>query len=62
MSTEALNKVVEEHALPVEVAEKYLNIYVGTDDWNRHINKLWTNIDNKTKNSEASKQMIKKVI
>lgn len=62
MSIDGLSKVIEEDALPVEVAEKYLNIYVGQDDWTKHINKLWGNLENKNKNIEMSKQQIKNVI
>jgi predicted nucleic acid binding AN1-type Zn finger protein len=62
MSIEALSKVIEEDALPVEVAEMYLNIYVGQTDWVKQINKLWINLENKNKNIEASKEQIKKVI
>lgn len=62
MFLEQLNKVVNEKTLPVDVAEKYLNLYIGEADWKTHISKLWTNFENKNKNSELSKEEIKKAI
>jgi hypothetical protein len=62
MFLEQLNKVVQEKALPLEVAEKYLNLYIGEADWKTHISKLWTNFENKNKNSDLSKDEIKRAI
>jgi hypothetical protein len=62
MSLEELSKVVEHNVLPVDVAQKYLNLYVGESDWSKHINKLWVNLENKNKNLDVSKEEIKKVI
>lgn len=62
MSIDDLRKVVEDNVFPVDIAEKYLNIYVGKEDWVKHINKLWTNLENKNKNTEVSKEQIKNVI
>lgn len=62
MSIEGLNKVIEENVLPIDIAEKYLSIYVGEEDWKKHINKLWSNLENKNKNPELSKEQIKNII
>jgi len=62
MSLDQLNIVIEQNTLPVDIAEKYLNLYVGDCDWVKHINKLWINLENKNKNTSVSKEEIKKVI
>jgi hypothetical protein len=45
MSLEELNKVVESSVLPINVAERYLNLYIGESEWEKHINKLWVNLE-----------------
>jgi hypothetical protein len=62
MSLEELTKVVENSVLPINVAERYLNLYIGESEWEKHINKLWVNLENKNKNLDLSKEQIKKVI
>ncbi|GEM_PF-1903130 len=62
MFLEQLNKVIEEGTLPVEVAEKYLNLYIGEANWTAHISKLWLNLENKNKNAEISRENIKRAI
>jgi len=62
MMLEQMISVVEQNALPIDVAEKYLNIYIGEADWKTHIAKLWTNFENKNKNVDMSKEDIKKAI
>ena len=62
MILEQMISVVKDNILPIEVAEKYLNIYIGEADWKTHIAKLWTNFENKNKNTEISKEDIKKAV
>lgn len=62
MSLEELTNVIEKGVLSVDTAQKYLNIYVGESDWPKHINQLWTNLENKNKNLDLSKDEIKKII
>ena len=62
MFLDQLNKVVQEKTLSVDVAEKYLNLYIGEADWKTHISKLWNNFENKNKNSELSKDEVKRAI
>lgn len=62
MILEQMISVVEKNTMPMDVAEKYLNIYIGEADWKTHISKLWTNFENKNKNSDISKEDIKRAI
>lgn len=55
MFLDQLNTVIRDKALPLDVAEKYLNLYIGEADWKTHISKLWMNLENKNKNSDISK-------
>jgi hypothetical protein len=54
--------VAEDGVLPIDVAEKYLNIYIGEADWKTYISKLWTNFENKNKNVDISREDIKRAI
>lgn len=40
-----LRKVIEQNKLPVVVADKYLSLYVGSADWEKHIMKLHTDFN-----------------
>ena len=62
MFLDQLNSVVKDKTLPVDVAEKYLNLYIGDADWKNHISKLWLNFENKNKDSELSREHIKRAI
>jgi hypothetical protein len=62
MILEQMISVVEKNTLPVDVAEKYLNIYIGEADWKTHISKLWTNFENKNKNAYTSREDVKRAI
>ena len=62
MFLDQLNTVIRDKALPLDVAEKYLNLYIGEADWKTHISKLWMNLENKNKNSDISKEDIKRAI
>lgn len=62
MSLEELMKVTEQGVLPVDTAQKYLNLYIGESDWPKHINQLWLNLENKNKNLDLSKEDIKRII
>jgi hypothetical protein len=53
---------VEDNALPVSVAEKYLKLYVADIDWQPHITSLWKNALNKSSNQDAAREFIKKAI
>jgi hypothetical protein len=62
MSLDDLSKVIENDTLPIDIAANYLTLYLGEEDWNKHINKLWINLEAKNKNSELSKEQIKNII
>jgi len=62
MFLDQLNTVVRDKSLPLDVAEKYLNLYIGDADWKTHISKLWTNFENKNRNSDQSKEDVKRAI
>ena len=62
MFLDQLNIAIRDKALPLDVAEKYLNLYIGEADWKTHISKLWMNLENKNKNSDISKEDIKRAI
>lgn len=62
MILEQMTSVIEKNTMPIDVAEKYLNIYIGESDWKTHITKLWTNFENKNKNADISREDIKRAI
>jgi hypothetical protein len=62
MSTEDIEKCIQEKSLSIDVADKYLKIYIADIDWKVHITSLWRNAMNKTKNEDAAKDYIKRAI
>lgn len=59
---EQMISVIDKNTMPMDVAEKYLNIYIGEADWKTHISKLWNNFENKNKNADISREDIKRAI
>ena len=62
MSLDGLQKVINEDTIPIDVAEKYLNIFLGPTDWRKNINKLWEISGSKTKSEESRKSFMKRAI
>jgi len=62
MSLDILKKVIDEDTIPLEVAEKYLTIFLGPTDWKKNINKLWDISGSKTKNLDAKKAYMRRAI
>lgn len=62
MSLKEVVTAVEDRALPVAVAEKYLKLYVADIDWQPHIANLWKNAVNKSNSQDAAREFIKKAI
>lgn len=62
MSLDILKKVIDEDTIPLEVAEKYLTIFLGPTDWKKNINKLWDISGSKTKNLDARKAYMRRAI
>lgn len=62
MSLDNLRRVIEEQTIPIEVAEKYLTIFVGKADWQYHIKALWNSSAKKISDQEQRKLHVKKAI
>lgn len=62
MSLDILEKVIQEDTIPLEIAEKYLNIFLGPTDWKKNINKLWDISNSKSKNLDERKAFMKRAI
>ncbi len=62
MSIEDIKKAVADKSLPMEVAEKYLKLYVADIEWQQHITRLWNNSLNKLKDIDHTKQHLKNAI
>lgn len=62
MSIEDLESAIINKSLSVEIADKYLKLYVATIDWSPHIASLWGNALKKYGNEIAAKDHIKKAI
>jgi hypothetical protein len=62
MSLDILEKVIQEDTIPLEVAERYLNIFLGPTDWKKNINKLWEISGSKSKDVDSRKAFMKRAI
>ena len=62
MSLDALIKVLNEDVIPIEVAEKYLNIFVAKTNWSEHIKSLWNTSGRRIKEDEARRAHVKRAI
>ena len=62
MSLDLLEKVINEDTIPLDVAEKYLTIFLGPTDWKKNINKLWEISSSKSKDIDSRKYFVKKAI
>lgn len=62
MSLDLLEKVINEDTIPLDVAEKYLTIFLGPTDWKKNINKLWEISSSKSKDIDSRKYFVKKGI
>ncbi len=62
MSYQDLEKVVNEGVISIEVAEKYLTIFLGPHDWKKALLKLWESSGAKRKDLEERKEFVKKSI
>lgn len=62
MSIQDLEKVINDNAIPVDVAKKYLNLFLGECDWEKPILRLWDISGSKKLNNEDRKLFVKKSI
>lgn len=62
MSIQQVKQVIDTNNLSIDVAEKYLKLYIANIDWSEHIASLWKNATNKFKNEHDAKNYVKKAI
>ena len=55
MSLDELKKVAQDRSLPMDLAQKYLKLYVADIDWTEHITALWKNSISKNPNQDNPK-------
>ncbi|NBP58905.1 hypothetical protein EBU71_20640 [bacterium] len=61
MSVQVTSQLLEGNSLSIELAEKYLNIYLGEANWSEKISQLWT-VQSKKHGEEKAKEIVKKSI
>lgn len=57
-----MHSVVNDGTLPLDIAEKYLSLYLGECDWSSKITYLWTSQRKKFKDEDSAKEYVKKSI
>lgn len=62
MSIQLIESAVNSGSLSVDLAEKYLTIYVGEADWREKISQLWTVQKRKLKDEDKAKDFIKRSV
>ncbi len=62
MSSLDIESVVEESVLPIDVANKYLKLYVADIEWEEHIVRLWNLFLKKESNENVAKDQMKRAI
>ena len=62
MSLKEIKQAVDDNALPLAVAEKYLKLYVADINWQPHIASLWKNASNKFSDQNQAKEYMKKAL
>lgn len=62
MSLEELKEAIDSKVLSVDLAQKYLRLYVADIDWQPHLSNLWSNAQKKYKDIDLAKNHVKKAI
>jgi hypothetical protein len=62
MSIQDLEKVINDNTIPLDVAEKYLTLFLGEYEWKKSISRLWDISGSKKLNEEDRKLFVKKSI
>jgi hypothetical protein len=62
MYIQSLESVVSDGTVSFDVAEKYLNLYIGEADWKEKIGQLWTVQKKKIKDEDKAKEFVKKSV
>lgn len=57
-----MQTVVQDGTMPIDVADKYLRLYIGDCDWPSKISYLWTTQRKKFKDEESAKDYVKKSV
>lgn len=57
-----LQKAISSQSLEINLADKYLRLYVSDIDWLPHISSLWQNVQKKNMSQEEKKSFIKQSI
>lgn len=61
MSIQLMEQLVEDNALTVELAEKYLTLYLGEADWQEKLGQLWS-VQKKKLGEDKAKEFVKKSV
>jgi len=57
-----IEKALQEKSLPLNLANKYLKLYIADIDWEPHIASLWRNAKKKYGNENVAKEYVKKAV
>jgi len=62
MSIQSIETLANDGTLSFDIAEKYLNIYLGEADWKEKISQLWTVQKRKLGDEQKAKDFVKKSV
>lgn len=62
MSLEELKEAIDSKTLSIDLAQKYLKLYVADIDWQPHVTSLWSNSQKKFKDIDLAKEHVKRAI
>lgn len=62
MSFADLKEAIETKALSIDIAQKYLKLYIADIDWVPHITTLWSQAQKKQKDESAARDHVKRAI
>lgn len=61
MSIQMMDQLIKTNSLSIDVADKYLTLYLGESNWPEKISQLWT-VQSKRHGEEKAKEIVKKCI
>jgi len=61
MSIQMMDQLIKNNSLSIDVADKYLTLYLGESNWPEKISQLWT-VQSKRHGEEKAKEVVKKCI
>lgn len=62
MFLQELQNAIDTNSISIDIAQKYLKLYISDTDWVESISQLWSNSQKKFKNDEMAKAHVKKAI